>query len=84
MVRILLKLTITDEKLAKLKMLFRNLQTDAKSILFTFVNLFDGNVNIIDDEKKSTPIEMTFEKKNDVDRSTLYVLTVLFNFYMLT
>ena len=61
--RILLKLTITDEKLAKLKMLFRNLQTDAKSILFTFVNLFDGNVNIIDDEKKSTPIEMTFEKK---------------------
>ena len=63
MVRILLKLTITDEKLAKLKMLFRNLQTDAKSILFTFVNLFDGNVNIIDDEKKSTPIEMTFEKK---------------------
>ena len=79
-----MKLTITDEKLAKLKMLFRNLQTDAKSILFIFVNLFDGNVNIIDDEKKSSPIEMTFEKKNDVDRSTLYVLTVLFNFYMLT
>ena len=77
-------MTITDEKLAKLKMLFRNLKIDAKSILFTFVNLFDGNVNIIDDEKKSTPIEMTFEKKNDVDRSTLYVLTVLFNFYMLT
>ena len=85
--RILLKLTITDDKLAKLKIsniCFRNLQRDAKSILFTFVNLFDGNVNIIDDEKKSTPIEMTFEKKNDVDRSTLYVLTVLFNFYMLT
>ena len=77
-------MTITNEKLAKLKMLFRNLKIDAKSILFTFVNLFDGNVNIIDDEKKSTPIEMTFEKKNDVDRSTLYVLTVLFNFYMLT
>ena len=75
-----MKLTITDEKLAKLKMLFRNLQTDAKSILFIFVNLFDGNVNIIDDEKKSTPIEMTFEQK----MSTLYVLTVLFNFYMLT
>ena len=72
-----MKLTITDEKLAKLKMLFRNLQTDAKSILFIFVNLFDGNVNIIDDEKKSTPIEMTFEQK-------MYVLTVLFNFYMLT
>ena len=75
-----MKLTITDEKLAKSKMLFRNLQTDAKSILFIFVNLFDGNVNIIDDEKKSTPIEMTFEQK----MSTLYVLTVLFNFYMLT
>ena len=75
-----MKLTITDEKLAKLKMLFRNLQTDAKSILFIFVNLFDGNVNIIDDEKKSTPIEMTFEQK----MSTLYVLMVLFNFYMLT
>ena len=75
-----MKLTITDEKLAKLKMLFRNLQTDAKNILFIFVNLFDGNVNIIDDEKKSTPIEMTFEQK----MSTLYVLTVLFNFYMLT
>ena len=73
-------MTITDEKLAKLKMLFRNLKIDAKSILFTFVNLFDGNVNIIDDEKKSTPIEMTFEQK----MSTLYVLTVLFNFYMLT
>ena len=56
-------MTITNEKLAKLKMLFRNLKIDAKSILFTFVNLFDGNVNIIDDEKKSTPIEMTFEKK---------------------
>ena len=35
MVRILLKLTMIDEKLAKLKTLFRNLQTDAKSVLFT-------------------------------------------------
>ena len=85
MVRILLKLTMTDEKLGKLKTLFRNLQTDAKSVLFTeekineklfkklkkskydkditFVNLFDGNVNINDDEKKSTPIKMTFVEK---------------------
>ena len=73
---------MTNEKLAKLKTLFRDLQTDAKSILFTeekinekllkklkkskydkdinFVHLFDGNVNINDDEKKSTPIKMTF------------------------
>ena len=79
MVRILLKLKMTNEKLAKLKTLFRNLQRDAKSVLFTeekineklfkklkkskydkdinFVNLFDGNVNINDDEKKSTPIK---------------------------
>ena len=35
MVRVLLKLTMTDEKLAKLKTLFRNLQTDSKSVLFT-------------------------------------------------
>ena len=80
--RILLKLKMTNEKLAKLKTLFRNLQTDAQSILFTeekinekllkklkkskydkdinFVHLFDGNVNITDHEKKSTPIKMTF------------------------
>ena len=80
--RILLKLKMTNEKLAKLKTLFRNLQTDAQSILFTeekinekllkklkkskydkdinFVHLFDGNVNINDDEKKSTSIKMTF------------------------
>ena len=73
---------MTNEKLAKLKTLLRNLQTDAKSILFTeekinekllkklkkskydkdinFVHLFDGNVNINDDEKKSTSIKMTF------------------------
>ena len=78
---------MTNEKLSKLKTLFRNLQTNAKSILFTeekanekllkrlpkskydknigFVNLFNGNVNIKDNEKKSTPIKMTFvEKKN--------------------
>ena len=33
--RILLKLTIADENLAKLKTMFRNLQTVAKSVLFT-------------------------------------------------
>ena len=89
---------MTDEKLAKLKTLFRNLQIEAKSILFTeekinekllkklkksdydkdttFVKegkLFKGNINVNDDEKKSRPIKMTFaEKKDDVDRSTLY------------
>ena len=35
MVRILLKLTMTDEKLGKLKTLFKNLQMDATSVLFT-------------------------------------------------
>ena len=29
------KMTVTDEKLAKLKTLFRNLQADTKSVLFT-------------------------------------------------
>ena len=28
-------MTVTDEKLTKLKTLFRNLQTDTKSVLFT-------------------------------------------------
>ena len=40
---------------------------------FTFANLFDGNINVNDDEKKSTPIKMTFVEKNyDIDRPTLY------------
>ena len=35
------------------------------------MNLYDGNVNINDEEKKSTPIKRTFiEKKDDVERST--------------
>ena len=76
---------MTDEKLAKSKILFGNLQTDVKSVLFTeekrnekpfkklkkpkqdkdftFVNSFDGNVNVNDDEKNSTPIKMTFVEK---------------------
>ena len=101
MVRILLKLTMADEKLAKLKTLFKNLQTDAKSVLFTeekineepleklkkskhdrditFVNLFVGNVNINDDEKKSTPTKMAFaEKKDDGDGSIFYRFVGLF------
>ena len=106
MVRILLKLTMTDEKLAKLKTLFKNLQTDAKSVLFTeekineepleklkkskhdrditFVNLFVGNVNINDDEKKSTPTKMAFAEKKMMEMGQSFtVLTVFFNFYML-
>ena len=76
---------MTNEKLSKLKTLFRNLQTNAKSVLFTeekanetllkrlakskydknigFVNLFNGNAKIKDNEKKSTPIKMTFVEK---------------------
>ena len=35
--------------------------------------LFDRNGNYLEDEKSSVPIKTTFvEKKNDIDRSTLY------------
>ena len=38
-----------------------------------FVNLFNSNVNVLDDEKKTITIKITFvEKNDDVDRSTLY------------
>ena len=38
-----------------------------------FVKLFDRNVNFLEDEKRSVPIKTTFcEKRNDIDRSTLY------------
>ena len=50
----------------ELKKLFRRLQTDSKSVLFT-----EENIN--EDEKSSIPIKTTFvEKKDDIDRSTLY------------
>ena len=35
--------------------------------------MFDRNVNFLEDEKSSVPIKTTFvEKKDDIDRSTLY------------
>ena len=38
-----------------------------------FVKLFDRNVNLLEDERRSVPIKTTFvEKRDDVDRSTLY------------
>ena len=43
-------------------------ETDKK-----FVNLFNSNVDFLDDEKKTVPIKTTFvEKKGDIDRLTLY------------
>ena len=80
---------------SKLKKLFKFLQTDAKSILFTeekvnnkllkklnrseyekdkrFVNLFNKNTEDFVEKKAFVPIKATFvEKKDDIDRSTLY------------
>ena len=80
---------------SKLKKLFKFLQTDAKSILFTeekvnnkllkklnrseyekdkrFANLFNKNTEDFVEEKAFVPIKATFvEKKDDIDRSTLY------------
>ena len=38
-----------------------------------FVKLFDNDVNFLDEEKKSIPIKAIFvEKRDDIDRSTLY------------
>lgn len=43
-------------------------ETDKK-----LVNLFNSNVDFLDDEKKTVPIKTTFvEKKGDLDRLTLY------------
>ena len=84
-----------------LNKLFKKLQTDAKSVLFTketisakvlkrlkkseynkdteFINLFKGNIDFLDDEKKCIPIKTTFfEKKDDIDRSTLNRFNGLF------
>ena len=81
--------------MTELKKLFKKLQTDAKSMLFSeeiindkvlkklkkskynkdieFVNLFKSNIDFSDDEKKSIPLKTAFvEKKDDIDRSTLY------------
>ena len=85
------------------KKLFRNLQADAKSVLFReqnindkllkqikkskhekdfeFVKLFDKNVNFSEDEKNTTSVKTTFvEKKDDIDRSTLYSFGCPFQF----
>ena len=85
-----------------LNKLFKKLQTDAKSVLFTketisakvlkrlkkskynkdieFVNLFKGNIDFLDDEKKKyIPIKTTFfENKDDINRSTLNRFNGLF------
>ena len=38
-----------------------------------FVKLFDRNVNFLENERRSVPMKTTFvEKKDDIDRSTLY------------
>ena len=81
--------------MTELKKLFKKLQTDAKSMLFSeeiindkvlkklkkskynkdieFVNLFKSNIDFSDDEKKSILLKTAFvEKKDDIDRSTLY------------
>ena len=40
-----------------------------------FVKLFDSNVILLEDEKRTIPIKTTFiEKKDDIDRSTHYSL----------
>ena len=80
---------------SNLKELFRNLQTDSKSVLFTqekiddellkkliksmykkdteFVNLFNSNVDFLDNEKKPIQIKTIFAKKeDDIDITTLY------------
>ena len=38
-----------------------------------FLKLFHRNVNFLEDERRSVPIKITFvEKRDDIDRSTLY------------
>ena len=87
----------------ELKNLFKSLQIDAKSVLFTeenindkffkkikksryekdieFVKLFDRNEIFLEDEKSTIPIKTMFvEKKDDIDRSTLYSLDGPFQF----
>ena len=77
------------------KKLFKILQADVKSFLFTkentndkllkkikklkcekdieFFKLFDRNVHFLEDEKSTIPIKIIFvEKKDDIDRSTVY------------
>ena len=86
---------------SKLKKLFKFLQNDAKSILFTeekvynkllkkldrseyekdkrFVNLFNKNTDDFVEKKAFVPIKATFvEKKDDIDRSTLYSFNASF------
>ena len=58
--------TINDKVLKKLKKSKYNKDIE-------FVNSFKSNIDFLDDEKKSIPMKTTFvEKKDDIDRSTLY------------
>ena len=46
-----------------------------------FVKLFDRNENFLEDEKSTIPIKTMFvEKKDDIDRSTLYSFDSPFQF----
>ena len=57
---------INDKLLKKIKN--SNYEKDIE-----FVKLFDRNLNFLEDEKKTIPVKTTFvEKKDDIDRSTLY------------
>ena len=58
--------SINDKILKKLKKSRYNKDIE-------FENLFKSNIDFLDAEKKSIPIKTTFvEKKDDIDRSTLY------------
>ena len=58
--------SLNDKILKKLKKSRYNKDID-------FVNLFKSNIDFLDAEKKSIPTKTTFvEKKDDIDRSTLY------------
>ena len=90
-----------------LNKLFKKLQTDAKSVMFTketisakvlkklkkseynkdteFINLFKGNIDFLDDEKKYIPIKTTFfEKKMILIGLPSIDSMVFFSYYMLT
>ena len=65
---------IDDKVLKKLKKSFCKKDKE-------FVDLFNSNVDFLNDEKKTIPTKTTFvEKKDDVDRSTLYSTVLLVHF----
>ena len=71
--------TINDKVLKKLKRSRYNKDIE-------FVTLFEGNIDFLDDEKKSISIKTTFGKKKKMILIGLpsIALMVLFNYYMLT